>query len=287
MGSTKNLTDTKSESKLKFNKASPTIVKRVLVCRPTHFTVDYVINPHMQPHSVSVGQARKEWDKLVEILTSLNIKVEVIEQKPDVPDMVFATDQGIVRKGAILLANFRYSQRQKERIYYRQWFRDNGFRLRSLSNLFPFEGGDTLFLGDMLFVGTGFRASVASCEELSQKLSVDVIPLRLVDPYFYHLDMAFLPIDGSTAFYYPAAFSVNSQHTLKRLVPNLYALSKADANAYAANSFVSGKDIIIAANTPGRFRNNLKKLGLNVHELDISEFKKAGGGIHCLINVLE
>ncbi len=262
-------------------------VKRVLLCKPTHFTVEYVINPHMQPYAVDSDKALKQWQKLTGILKDLGIKVEVIEQQPDVPDMVFATDQGIVRDGAILLANFRYSQRKKERIYYRDWFREHGFRTRSLSNIFPFEGGDTLFCGDMLFVGTGFRASVSSCEELANKLQIDVIPLRLVDPYFYHLDMAFLPINADTAFYYPPAFSQNSQNLLKRLIPNLYELSREAVEAYAANSFVSGRDIIIATKTPKTFRNDLKKLGLRIHEVDVSEFKKAGGGIHCLINVLE
>lgn len=262
-------------------------VKRVLLCRPTYFNVEYIINPHMRPHSVVRGKAMKQWEALVATLRSLGIKVDVIDQHPDVPDMVFATDQGIVRDGSVLLANFRYPQRRKERVYYREWFREHGFRLRALSNLFPFEGGDTLFFGDMLFVGTGFRAGVASCEELARKLEVDVIPLRLVDPYFYHLDMCFLPIDKETAFYYPPAFSHSSQNLLKRLVPNLHKLSEAAADAYAANSFISGREAVISAGTPNTFRKDLKKLGFTIHEVNIDEFKKAGGGIHCLINVLE
>lgn len=266
---------------------APKIVKRVLVCRPSHFTVDYVINPHMQPYAVNVPKAKKEWDQLVKTLSSLDLKIDVIEQEPDVPDMVFAADQGIVHNGAVLLANFRYSERQKERVYYRKWFREHGFRLRSLSNIFPFEGADSLFFGDTLLVGIGFRASVSSCEELAKKLALEVMPLRLLDPYFYELDMAFLPIDGRTAFYYPPVFSPHSQNLIKRLVPNLYRLSEEEAKAYAANSFVSGHDIIIATGTPDRFRMRLKKLGLRIHEVDVSEFKKAGGGIRCLINVLE
>lgn len=262
-------------------------IKRVLLCRPRHFTVDYIINPHMQPYSVDTDHAMAQWEQLVTTLESLKITVEIIEQKSDVPDMVFATDQGIVRDGSVLLANFRYPQRQKERQYYREWFREHDFRLRALSNIFPFEGGDTLFFGDMLFVGTGFRASVASCEELAAKLAIDVMPLRLIDPYFYHLDMAFLPVNHETAFYYPPAFSKNSRHLLKRLVPNLYEMSKEAVEAYGANSFVSGKDIVIAAGTPKEFRQQLQAMDLVVHEVDISEFKKAGGGIHCLICVLE
>ncbi len=262
-------------------------VKRVLLCRPTYFTVDYVINPHMKPYTVDGNIALLQWENLVAILQSLEIKVDVIDQKEDVPDMVFATDQGIVRDGVVLLANFRYKQRQPERIYYRDWFRENGFGLRALSNIFPFEGGDTLFFGDMLFVGTGFRASISSCEELSRKLNIDVMPLRLVDPFFYHLDMSFLPINKTTAFYYPAAFSKNSQNLLQKIVPNLYELSEEAVKSYAANAFVSGDDIVISAGTPKSFTDDLHKLGLNIHEVDVSEFKKAGGGVHCLINVLE
>jgi N-dimethylarginine dimethylaminohydrolase len=267
--------------------ATPQKIKRALLCRPTHFNVDYVINPHMVPYSVDPAKALKQWEGLVAVLKKLGIKVEVIEQEEDVPDMVFAADQGIVKDGAILLANFRYRQRQKERVYYREWFRQNGFRLRSLSNLFPFEGGDTHFFNDMLFVGTSFRASVASCEELAQKLEIDVIPLRLIDPYFYHLDMAFLPINKDTAFYYPGAFSQSTQNLLKRLVPNLYELSEKEVHAYAANAFVTGKDIVIQTGAPKSFTDRLKKIGLTIHEVDVSEFRKAGGGLHCLINVLE
>lgn len=280
-------TQQQGQSEFSAGHVSPKVIKRVLLCRPTHFTVDYIINPHMQPFAVNPARAKQEWTELVRVLGTLDITVDIIEQEPDVPDMVFATDQGIVHNNTVLLANFRYSERKKERIYYRKWFRDHGFRLRALTNIFPFEGGDSLFFGDMLFVGIGFRASVASCEELAEKLSIDVMPLRLIDPYFYHLDMAFLPIDATTAFYYPPAFSPNSQNLLKRLVPNLHELSKSEADSYAANSLVSGNDIIIAAGIPATFQTRLKKLGLTIHEVDISEFKKAGGGVHCLINVLE
>jgi N-dimethylarginine dimethylaminohydrolase len=74
---------------------------------------------------------------------------------------------------------------------------------------------------------------------------------------------------------------------LKKLIPNLYELSEEATRAYAANSFVSGKDIVISKGIPKEFHTQLKKLGLRIHEVDVSEFKKAGGGIHCLINVLE
>ena len=261
-------------------------VTKVLMCRPTHFDVDYVINPHMVPHSINRKRAMDQWEALVAAIESLGIKAEVIDQKPDVPDMVFATDQGIVKGGRALLANFRYPERKRETRYYRQWFEDNGYELYELTKLFSFEGGDALFAGDVMFVGTGFRANVASCEELSHTLNTDVVPLRLVDPKFYHLDMCFLPLDDETAFYYPPAFSDSSQARLQKLIPDLHELSEGEASGYGANSFVTGSTIVTQSGNPS-LKRKFKKLGRDVVEVDLSEFKKAGGGIHCLINTLE
>lgn len=259
---------------------------KVLMCRPTHFDVDYIINPHMVPHSVDQSRAAEQWRQLVGVLENLDIKVEIMEQAPGVPDMVFATDQGIVRNGKVLLANFRYPERRRETPYFREWFKRQGFTTLELTKIFSFEGGDALFVGDTLFVGTGFRANVASCEELSKALDVDVVPLRLIDPKFYHLDMCFLPLDDETAFYYPAAFSTNSRSLLKKLIPSLYEISQAEAEGYSANSFVTDKTVVTQSGNPS-FAKKLEQLGRRVIEVDLSEFKKAGGGIHCLINTLE
>lgn len=280
-------TDTKSQNPTLGMRDGLNIrVRRVLMCRPTHFDVEYIINPHMKPYTVDRKKALRQWQGLVSTLENLGIIVEVIEQGASVPDMVFATDQGIVRDNTVLLANFRYNQRKKETPYYRKWFQDHKYKFRSLNGAFSFEGGDALFFGDMLFVGTGYRANVSSCEELSTKLDIDVFPLRLVDPDFYHLDMSFFPLDNETAFYYPPAFSKNSENLLKRLVKNLYPLTKKEVYGYAANSFTTENTVITQTGNPA-FRAVLERLGKQVVEVDVSEFKKAGGGIHCLINVLE
>lgn len=261
-------------------------IKRVLLCRPNYFQIDYIINPLMEPFSVDRPRALKQWDELVKTYESLGIKVEVIEQQPDVPDMVFAVDCGIVTDGSVLLANFRHSQRRHERQYYRRWFREHGFGLRALSNVHYFEGGDARFFGEKLFVGTGFRASRDSCEELEKKLNVEVIPIEIINPNYYHLDMGFLPLTDTTAFYYPAAYSADSREIFKRHVPELLELTDRAAKDYAGNSITSGKDIITQCSDPD-FLKELDRHGFKVHQVDVDEFNKAGGGIRCMTNVLE
>ena len=261
-------------------------VSRVLMCRPNYFDVEYVINPHMKPYSVDQPKALAQWESLVEAVRSLGVEVDIIDQPRGVPDMVFATDQGITRGNKVLLANFRYGQRKKETPYFRRWFVEHGYEPYELTNIFSFEGGDALYMRDSLLIGTGFRANVGSCEEISQALDIDVMPLRLIDPNFYHLDMCFLPLDDSSALYFPPALSENSRSLLSTLVPNLHVMSEAEVTGYAANSFVSGNNVIIQTGNP-TVVSRLQALGRQVIEVDMSEFKKAGGGIHCLINTLK
>ena len=70
-----------------------------------------------------------------------------------------------------------------------------------------FEGaGDALFCGDTLFAGYRIRSDAAAISRSASMLGCRVIPLELVDPYYYHLDTCFCPLPPGVAIYYPPAF---------------------------------------------------------------------------------
>jgi N-dimethylarginine dimethylaminohydrolase len=262
-------------------------IKKVLMCRPLHFSeLDYVINPWMQPGTIDEEKAMAQWDNLVNIYKKLNITVEVIDQAAGVPDMMFATDQGIVHENKVLLSHFWYRERQKETEYYEPWFEKNDYEIEHLPSGAYFEGnGDAYFWKGKLLVGIGYRADEYSCEVVSKALGIEVIPLRTVDPKFYHLDVAFLPLDENTAFYYPKAFDKQSREVLKKIIPNLIEFSKEEIMSFCANSVVTGNTVIHQKDNP-TFTKKLKEIGYNSIDVDLSEFKKSGGGAHCLTNIL-
>ena len=69
-----------------------------------------------------------------------------------------------------------------------------------------FEGeGDALFQpgAPLLWAGYGVRTSLFAYRFLSDILDIGIVPLRLVDERFYHLDMCFCPLPGGRVFYYP------------------------------------------------------------------------------------
>ena len=258
------------------------------MCKPLYFSeLNYVINPWMKPGTINESATMSEWWKLVDIYKKLAIQVEIIDQAHGVPDMVFATDQGIVRGNHVLLSRFWYDERKKESVYYEQWFEKNSYKITYLPSGVYFEGnGDSCFWHDKLLIGLGFRADDYTCQAVGKLLDIEVVPLEITDPKFYHLDVGFFPLNDDTAFYYPKAFSAQSREVLQKLIPNLLELTKEEANGFCANSIVTGNTVIHQkGNIP--FNHKLKELGYNSLEVDMSEFMKSGGGIHCLTNILE
>src|SRR3954471_7235163 len=99
------------------------------MCPPRYFTVEYSINPWMDPERpVDTALAMAQWTELKETYERLGHAVEVIEPEPGLPDMVFAANSGTVVDGRVLGARFRAAQRSAEAEYYRKWFVDNGYR---------------------------------------------------------------------------------------------------------------------------------------------------------------
>jgi len=262
-------------------------IRKVLLCEPSHFSVDYVINPWMKIGSINKTKATSQWKNLANTLTKLAIKIEIIKPAKGLPDMVFAADQALIKYKNLVLSNFHYPQRRREIKKYLPWFKKQNFKIYKLPKKCFFEGsGECVWYGDLLFVGTGFRNSTGVCKFLSVYLNVETKCLELINPKFYHLDTCLFPLNDTTAFYYPLAFSQKSQRVLKKLVKNLIPLADDEANNFAANSLVTDHRVIMQKGNKN-FAVKLKDLGYKTVEVDVSEFMKSGGGIHCLVQTLE
>lgn len=258
------------------------------MCKPLYFdSLDYVINPWMHPGTIDKTKALQQWNELVKTYKKLGIEVEVINQKKGSPDMVFASDQGFAQGKHVLLSRFWRDERKEETRYYERWFEDNGYTIAYLPEKIFFEGnGDSYFWHDNLLVGVGYRADKTTCDAVGKFLKINVVPLEIIDPKFYHLDVGFFPLNNETAFYYPEAFSQKSRGVLKKLVPNLIAFSKEEAYGFCANSVVTNHHVVHQKGNE-TFTQKLKGLGYTSVAIDCSEFMKSGGGIHCLTNILE
>ncbi len=255
------------------------------MCRPDFFDVTYEINPWMKIGSVSKLKAQKQWANLAKIYEELGIEVAVIEPNKKYPDMVFATDQGIYHGKSFALSNFRYEERKGESAIYKIWLEENGYQIKYVDNRIFFEGGDCVMLGDKLILGYGFRSDLKAAKEIEKLLNLEVVPINLTNEKYYHLDTALFALNSETLFYVPSAFEASEILILSKLA-NLIPIDEEEGLHFTANAIVTNGHVVMTPNNP-RMKKEIEKLSYKVIEVDISEFLKSGGGIHCLTLVLE
>jgi N-dimethylarginine dimethylaminohydrolase len=256
--------------------------RHYLMCRPTYFTVDYAINPWMDPTAqVDVELAIRQWDHLVETYRSLGHTVSFIDPLPGLPDMVFAANGATVVDGTVLGVSFTYAERADEGPAYLDWFARAGFRTRAAKATNEGEG-DMLLTADYLLAGTGFRTDLAAHAEAQELFGRPVITLQLVDPRFYHLDTALCVLnpDTNSIAYLPEAFSDGSRKVLAQLFPDAIHASIDDAVVLGLNAASDGHHVVLPAQATG-FAAQLTAAGYVPVPVDMSELRKAGGGPKC------
>lgn len=256
---------------------------RFLMCRPEYFGIEYEINPWMnRRRAADRRRALQQWQQLVNLLQKLGAVIELIDPVPGLPDMVFTANAGLVYRNQLLLSRFRYEVRQPEAVHFARWFRDHGFDVVELPEGHYFEGaGDALFCGDTLVAAYLFRSDVRSHHWVAEHIGCPLIVAELVNPYFYHLDTCFCPLRPGCAIWYPDAFDRYGCRAIERAVPDLIEVDREEAYRFACNSVVVGNHVITPSGCP-RLHGLLRRCGFEPHEVELTEFQKAGGSAKCL-----
>ncbi|PRY43490.1 dimethylargininase [Umezawaea tangerina] len=259
--------------------------RRYLMCPPEHFTVEYAINPWMDPtQPISTELAMAQWTALKDAYERLGHKVEVIEPQPGLPDMVFAANSGTVIDGRVLGSRFRAEQRAAEADHFRRWFQTNGYHGVVMPERTNEAEGDFAWTGTLLLAGTGFRTDPAAHAEAQEVLGVPVVSLQLVDPRYYHLDVALVVLDDQSpnplVAYYPDAFSAGSQQVLRRLFPDAVIATGTDAACLGLNAVSDGRHVLLPVEATD-LAAQLTARGFEPVFVDISELRKSGGGPKC------
>lgn len=261
---------------------------RFLMCPPSHFGVEYVINPWMKGQIKAADQqlACTQWSQFHGLMSGY-ADVALMPPVSGLPDLVFTANAALVYNQTAVLSSFRCPERQPEARHYADWLTADGFAVKTPPGGTLFEGaGDALFdrgIASLLWLGYGYRSNAAALPYLQKSIDVDVQELRLCDPRFYHLDTCFCPLEGGHLLYYPAAFDQPSNAAIESRVPSgrRFAVNEEDAVHFACNAVNIGNRVIL--NFASRdLVDWLVSRGFKVIQTPMSEFIKAGGSTKCL-----
>lgn len=255
----------------------------ILMCPPDYFGIEYEINPWMSRSRPSDRPlAMRQWLALKSILADVGATVETLDAVEGLPDLVFTANAALIHRDTAVLARFRHPQRQGEQPHDEAWLAAHGFRVVHPPEGVYFEGaGDALFCGDTLLAGYRIRSDARGHQAIAALLGVRVIPLELVDPYYYHLDTCFCPLAPGVAIYYPGAFDEYALKALREVVGELIEVEEAEARSFACNAVVVGRTVVTNVGCP-KLHAALHERGFATRETPLCEFVKSGGSAKCL-----
>ena len=268
-----------------------------LMTDPAHFDVCYQINPWMKPDAWSADRdasrtaAVAASRELAAAIRTMGGAVETVGAVEGLPDLVFPANAAIVLDGRVLLARFRYPERQGEEAVFRAAFEQlkrDGLvgEIHALPrDVFQEGAGDCIWDADRGFfwVGYGQRSTENSVAAIEAVFGEKTVALELASPRFYHLDTCFCPLAGGNVLYYPPAFTPRSLQTIRAHVPEAQRIeaSDADAAAFCVNAINLGARIVMAK-APPALKARLAAKGYQVGEVDLAPFILSGGAAYCM-----
>ena len=269
--------------------------EKVLLVKPTYFSVEYVINPHMEGHVGEVDKlaAQNEWEHLKAAYEELGFYVHVEDGQRGYPDMVFCANQSLPNitkegKKEVIMSVMNSDQRKGEVPFIQKVYKDSSYEIVHLdhSRFSSFEGmGDAIWHHKkrLLWGGYGYRSSKEVYGVISETFDTPVIALELVDERFYHLDTCLCMLDSETAMYYPKAFKDEGKELIHSVFSNVIEVSKYEAEKlFACNATCpDGKNVFIQQGCVD-VNHKLKEAGFKVHEFSTYEFLKSGGSVFCM-----
>lgn len=259
-------------------------MKKVLLCPPKYFDIRYQINPWMDT-SIKVDHQKilEEYNELKTVYLELGLEVLEIEQDKDLPDMVYAANIGFPRKNLFIKSNFKYDERKRETELAKEYFASKSFTIKELPETAVWEGqGDLLVFEDTYFLGWGKRTTFEAKKYLEEYLNVSITDLKLIDPFFYHLDTCFLILDKHTVAINPQSFEPEGLEKIHKAFARVIEISQEDNKQFACNAVVIDKTIVVGKGISQKLKDIFASYGFKTKEVPMDEYRKGGGSVKCL-----
>ena len=223
-----------------------------------------------------LNEAIRQHDAYVNKLVEFGVSVKVIDSHSDYPDCCFVEDHAIVAGDSALLTNAGHDSRLGERKEVEETLSDD-LNLEYMTEGARMDGGDVLRFGDNFLVGYSKRTNLQGIEELGNFLQKRNYGLYVVEvpPESLHLiSICTSPVPGKLlapeGWFNESDFPAGTEIIW---VPN--------EEAYAANVLPFDNKVMMAKGYQSTFKI-LQSLDLEVHEMEMSQFREADGSLTCL-----
>ena len=213
--------------------------------------------------------------KYTEALNDCGFEVKILEADENFPDSVFVEDTAICTSKCTIITNPGAESRNGEKTGLRLILKDYFKQIEEI--IFPgtLDGGDVMKVENHFYIGISGRTNKAGASQLMEILkyygySGSVIELKNL----LHLKTGVSYLENNNLIVSGELIKIKEFEQFNKIVIS-------PEESYAANSLWINNEVLIPKGYP-RVKEKIEKLGYDILELDMSEFRKLDGGLSCL-----
>jgi len=262
----------------------------VMLCPPAYLApvpcCSVTVESLRNGFTLTRAEALEQHRQLRVLLEDNGVNCHLLPPSAELPDLCFMRDAAVMTPWGLLGLRPNARHRQSETELVTRFATSLG--VKPLGQIYDgrVEGGDVCIARPgLIIIGcSGDRTNWEGAQALAaifKRWSWKVLVYRF-DPHFLHLDTQFCMLDENTALACLEVLDDAFICELKAHGIDLVEVSYKEARRLACNVLSLGENRILAAADNPRVSDVLLSRGFDVIEIDISQFTRCGGGVHCL-----
>ncbi len=236
----------------------------------------------------------REWEQLRSLIKARGGRSETIAPASQAGAMTFTRDAALVYgPGRALILRNDGPRGDTEPTRFARWFAESGYETETTP--YRLDGGNVLRCADGRYLiglkpGSSGRVERYLARLLGRLTGARCFGVPLSDVRYLHLDMVIADLNGRGWLVYPAGLG-GANLTLPEwdaifLGRPIIEVERDEAARLACNVVPIG-NTIVGCGLSRRLIRAIEHLGCEVAVTPLEEFRKAGGGAHCLTLELE
>lgn len=262
----------------------------VMVCAPDHLEVipcNTVARDAMaRGLACCPDEAVRQHNGFAAALTAAGVRCHFVPPAPDLPDLVFTRDATLMTPWGLLQLSLAEPHRRAEAAHVAAAAARWGVKLMGPLGGGAIEGGDVcLVRPGLVAIGlSGERSSRSGAEALAAFFEARgwEAVITHFHPHFLHLDTLFTMVSRDQAVACVDALEPAFLDRVRGLGISLLPVTHDEVERLGANMLSLGGGRLLSSAENRRVNAALERLGFTVTALDIDQFTRCGGGMHCL-----
>ena len=244
------------------------------------------IENHRNGIACSPDIAVEQHSMLVRALEAEGVRCHLVPPSPDLPDLSFTRDTTLMTPWGLIGLRPAVSHRLPEAAHVLGAAQTWGVPVLGTIGEGRIEGGDVCLLRPGLVVigCSGERTDRTGAEALARIFEARGWRAILtgVDPHFLHFDTQFTMLDAGRAIAFVEGLEADFLLELEALGIEIIRSRYDEVQKLGSNLLSLGDGRLLSPADNQRVNAELEQLGYRVIRVEIDQFTRCGGGMHCL-----